>query len=360
MDHLSIYQELQLNQAGSKALIKNSKDNRERGRHLLIYIFKVFLTLAFCMVFVTAYTGIFGESNSVAGVVVLLTVMVFRSADLGIRASHGNGVIAVLFAILAVGPKLTNMVSPGWGFFLNFVFLLLILTLGCHNIIMANHATWVLGYLLLQGNDVSGREYLMRVLALALGALLTVLVFYRNHRGIRYKRGLGDLLREFAFSSARTKWQLRMALGISSGMFFAQLLHLPRVMWAGFAMMSIIQPFRRDLLNRFKYRFPGNLIGCVLFFGLCAVIPESFYGYIGMLGGIGVGFSATYLWQTVFNSFGALTMAMGMFGMAGSMALRLINNLFGVVYGLMFDFLFEKVCCAIERITGGMESADAA
>ena len=179
---MSIYQELQLNQAGSKALIKNSKDNRERGRHLLIYIFKVFLTLAFCMVFVTAYTGIFGESNSVAGVVVLLTVMVFRSADLGIRASHGNGVIAVLFAILAVGPKLTNMVSPGWGFFLNFVFLLLILTLGCHNIIMANHATWVLGYLLLQGNDVSGRDYLMRVLALALGALLTVLVFYRNHR----------------------------------------------------------------------------------------------------------------------------------------------------------------------------------
>lgn len=103
MDHLSIYQELQLNQAGSKALIKNSKDNSERGRHLLIYIFKVFLTLAFCMVFVTAYTGIFGESNSVAGVVVLLTVMVFRSADLGIKASHGNGVIVVLFTILEIG-----------------------------------------------------------------------------------------------------------------------------------------------------------------------------------------------------------------------------------------------------------------
>ncbi len=70
-------------------------------------------------------------------------------------------------------------------------------------------------------------------------------------------------------------------------------------------MMSIIQPFRKDLLDRFKYRFPGNAIGCVLFFGLCAVLPESFYGCIGMLGGVGVGFSATYLWQTVFNSFGA-------------------------------------------------------
>ena len=357
---MSIYQELQLNQAGSKALIRNSKDSREKRRHLLIYVFKVFLTLAFCMAFVTAYTKIFGEDNSVDGVVVVLTGMVFRSADLGIKASHGMGVIVILFAVLAVGPRLTHMVPAGWAFLLDFVFLLLLLTLGCHNIIMANHATWVLGYLLLQGNDVSGHAYFMRVLALALGALLTALVFYRNHREITYKRGLRDLLGEFALSSARTKWQLRMALGISSGMFFAQLLHLPRVMWAGFAMMSIIQPFRKDLLDRFKYRFPGNAIGCVLFFGLCAVLPESFYGCIGMLGGVGVGFSATYLWQTVFNSFGALAMATGMFGMTGSMALRLANNLFGVVYGLVFDFVFEKVCCAAERISRGTESADAA
>ncbi len=174
---MSIYQELQLNQAGSKALIRNSKDSREKRRHLLIYVFKVFLTLAFCMAFVTAYTKIFGEDNSVAGVVVLLTVMVFRSADLGIKASHGMGVIVILFAVLAVGPRLTHMVPAGWAFLLDFVFLLLLLTLGCHNIIMANHATWVLGYLLLQGNDVSGHAYFMRVLALALGALLTALVF---------------------------------------------------------------------------------------------------------------------------------------------------------------------------------------
>ena len=90
------------------------------------------------------------------------------------------------------------------------------------------------------------------------------------------------------------------------------------------------------------------------------MFPESFYGFIGILGGIGVGFSATYLWQTVFNSFGALAMAMGMFGMTGSMVLRLANNLFGVVYGLVFDFVFEKVCCKIEQLSQRMESVDAA
>ena len=53
-------------------------------------------------------------------------------------------------------------------------------------------------------------------------------------------------------------------------------------------------------------------------------------------------------------------MAMGMFGMTGSMVLRLANNLFGVVYGLVFDFVFEKVCCKIEQLSQRMESVDAA
>lgn len=43
------------------------------------------------MAFVTAYTKIFGEDNSVAGVVVLLTVMVFRSAIRESKPSRYGG-----------------------------------------------------------------------------------------------------------------------------------------------------------------------------------------------------------------------------------------------------------------------------
>ena len=347
--YLNVYQELQLNQSGSKNLIRGTKNKNEKARHIVIYLFKIFLTLAFCVGFVTVFTKLFGEKNSVAGVVVLLAVMVFKNADLGIKASHGSAVIGFLFLILAFGPKITNLLLPGWAFFFNFIFLLTLLVLGCHNILMANHATWILGYLLLQGNDVTGQDYLLRLAALGLGALMTMFVFYRNHKHMVYKREFRDLFREFELSSLRTKWQLRMALGISSGMFLAQLFHLPRVMWAGFAMMSVIQPFREDLLERSNPRFVGNVVGCGIFFVLCAVMPESSYGMMGILGGIGVGLSATYLWQTVFNSFGALATAMAVFGMTGSMAFRLINNLFGVVYGVIFDYLFDKVCCMIEK-----------
>ena len=41
-----------------------------------------------------------------------------------------------------------------------------------------------------------------------------------------------------------------------------------------------------------------NIVGCLLFVILYLVLPESMYPYIGMIGGIGVGYSAGYAWQT--------------------------------------------------------------
>lgn len=67
------------------------------------------------------------------------------------------------------------------------------------------------------------------------------------------------------------------------------------------------------------------------------VLPESMYPYIGMIGGIGVGYSAGYAWQTVFNTFGALSIASGLFGAGTAVALRIIFNVMGSVYTVVCD-----------------------
>ena len=51
-----------------------------------------------------------------------------------------------------------------------------------------------------------------------------------------------------------------------------------------------------------------------------------------MIGGIGVGYSAGYAWQTAFNTFGALSIASGLFGMPYAVALRIGANVFGAAY----------------------------
>ena len=84
---------------------------------------------------------------------------------------------------------------------------------------------------------------------------------------------------------------------------------MPRAMWAGIAAMSTILPFMEDMHYRVRKRIVGNIAGVICFTVLYFLLPSSIYAYIGILGGIGVGFSAQYGWQAVFNTFGALAIA---------------------------------------------------
>lgn len=179
---MTFYEELQLSSTGSKALIKNTTDPKEKRRHILIYNFKVYLVMAFCFVFVTLFSMLFGSDNSVAGVVFLLALLVLRQADFGIRTSHGLICIAGIFTLLITGPRLANTLPAPASLLVNFISILLLMILGCHNVIMYNQSTFVLGYLLLYGYDVTGRAYLLRVLGLLVSMMVCMLVFYKNQK----------------------------------------------------------------------------------------------------------------------------------------------------------------------------------
>ena len=200
---MTFYQELQLSSVGSKQLIKNTTDPKEKRRHILIYNFKVYLVMAFCVAVVSLYSKLTGSNNSVVGVTVLLAVMVLRQADFGIRTTHGLFCIAGIYGILMAGPRIANSVSAVPAFAVNIICIMLLMILGCHNVIMYNHSTFVLGYLLLLGYDVTGAEYIKRVEGLAVGMLLCMFIFYKNQKNRPYRRTFLDLFREFDLNSAR-------------------------------------------------------------------------------------------------------------------------------------------------------------
>lgn len=343
---MTFYQELQLSSAGSKQLIKNTTDPKEKRRHILIYNFKVYLVMAFCVAVVSLYSKLTGSANSVVGVTVLLAVLVLRQADFGIRTSHGLLSIAGIYGILMIAPRVSNMLSPLPAFAVNAAAILLLMILGCHNVIMYNHSTFVLGYLLLLGYDVTGTEYIRRVEGLAVGMILCMIIFYKNQKNRPYRRTFLDLFREFNLNSARGRWYLKLTLIVSSAMLFMNLLGLPRAMWAGIACMSVCLPFTEDCMGRAGKRGMFNIVGCVLFIVLYLILPESMYPYIGMIGGIGVGYSAGYAWQTAFNTFGALSIAAGLFGMPAAVALRIGANIFGAAYTILCNKVIDRLAAA--------------
>lgn len=344
---MTFYQELQLNQAGSKAYIASFSNPKDRIKHSGIYLFKILLTVAFCTLFIALFSVFFGAENSIAGLAVLLSIMVFRQADLGIRATHGVADIFLVFALLAVGPRISNLLPAGGAFCVNVFFIMLFMLFGCHHVIMYNHSTLVLAYLLLQGYDVTGALYVRRLLGLLVGAVLTAAVYYRNHRANSYKRTFISLFQEFNLSSARTKWQLRHTLTISSIMLIATLLHVPKAMWAGIAAMSVCVPFRKDLVFRVKYRILGNVLGGVLFIAAYMLLPQGAVSYMGILGGIGTGLSASYGWQTAFNAFSSLSTAAPALGMWQACLIRIAYNTAASVYTWLFDQIFEPVVSAV-------------
>ncbi len=352
---MTFYQELQLSSVGSKQLIKSTENKKEKMRHILIYNFKVYLVMIFCVAVVTLFTKFTGSDNSVVGVTVLLAVLVLRQADFGIKTTHGLISIAGIYLILIAGPRFTNTLAPVPAFFVNVICILLLMILGCHNVIMYNHSTFVLGYLLLQGYDVTGHAYTLRVAGLIFGMILCMFIFYKNQKNRPYQRKFTDLFKEFDIRSARSRWYIRLSLIVSSAMLVMSLLGLPRAMWAGIACMSVCLPFPADCTKRAPDRGIFNIVGCILFMGLYVVLPKSMYPYIGMIGGVGVGYSAGYAWQTVFNTFGALSIASGLFGMPMAVMLRIGANVFGAVYTVVCT----KVFGWLAEITGSRKNVSA-
>ena len=347
-EFMTFYQELQLSSAGSKQLIKNTQDSKEKRRHILIYNFKVYLVMIFCVAVVTVFSKLLGNNNSVVGVTVLLAVLVLRQADFGIKTSHGLISIMGIYAILIAGPRVSNMVPPVAAFVINVVCIMLLMIMGCHNVIMYNHSTFVLGYLLLQGYDVTGHEYMMRVVGLLAGMLVCMIIFYKNQRNRPYRRTFWDLFKEFNINSARTRWYIKLTFIVSSAMLIVSLMGLPRAMWIGIACMSVCLPFSKDVDKRIGNRALFNVVGCAIFAVMYIVLPESMYPYIGMIGGIGVGYSAGYAWQTAFNTFGALSIAAGLFGMPYAVGLRIGLNAAGAVYTWLCDKVLERIHSAVQ------------
>ena len=108
-----------INQAGSKNLLKKSETVKEKSYHILVYLVKIAVTMVFCFLFVTIFSILFGNENSIVGVVVLLCLMVFRNADLGIHTGQSTLLLALFFVIMTVCPHLANQFSPVLGMLLN-------------------------------------------------------------------------------------------------------------------------------------------------------------------------------------------------------------------------------------------------
>lgn len=341
---MTFYQAMQLGAKDLKPLIKNSEDKNLKRKYITALTLKGLLCILFCMIVVIFFSNIFGKENSIVGVVTVIALLTFRFSNLDFNVKQSAFTIFGIFMILAIGPYLASISNPVVGSMINFISIFTIVILSCHNVDLSNQSIFVLSYLLLYGYKVSNIDvYINRVFGLILGGIIVAGIFYYKQRKFKFKNTISTIIKDIDFKNERTKWQLKLTLGVCIGILIGELIHLPRTIWIGFTCMSILQPNQEKLEFRYKKRPIFVILGCIIFSIIYMILPQDLVGNIGIIGGIMVGFSATYQWQTVFNCFGALSTAIPILGLEGAIIFRIVNNLFGAIYTKTFDKLFNKV-----------------
>lgn len=341
---MTFYQAMQLGTYNLKSLIKEAQDEKLKRKYIAALVVKDILCILFCMIVITTFSIIFGNENSIVGVVTVLALLTFRFSNLDFDVKQSAITILGIFGILIVGPYIASTVNPIIGSIINFISIMAIVVLSCHNVYLSNQSIFVLSYLLLYGYKVQNLTvYTNRIFGLIFGGLIVAGIFYYKQRNVNFENKFSDIIKDIDFSTERTKWQLKLSIGICSAILIGELIHLPRTMWIGIACMSILQPTKDKIDFRYKNRPIFLTIGCLMFGVVYVVLPQEFRGYIGIAGGLILGLCGSYQWQTVFNCFGALVAAVPMLGLWNAVILRILNNVFGAIYIKFFNNIFDKI-----------------
>ncbi len=339
---MNFYSAMQMDTIGLKRLIQTATTKKEKRKYQFAFLLKNVLCALFAVVFIVFFNTFFGNNNSAVAVVIFCTLLSLRFVDFGYSLIQSIFSLFIIFFIMAIGTHITQYTGLLLSVLLNFIFIFIIVILTCHNLLYSNHSIFVFGYLLIQGNPVSGKDFRLRIMEMFIGFLLCAIILYRNHRKTKYYRTLKYILKEFHLTSFRSQWQLRISLGITFALFLGQVLHLPRIMWIGIGAMSVLQPFSSDVKFRFSTRIPFTIIGSIFFVIVYSLVPDSFHSTSGVFFGIVLGFCATYQWKTVFNCFGALLMASSIYSLPYAVIFRIINNIIGCSFSYFFHSVFQK------------------
>ncbi|MDD3339192.1 MAG: FUSC family protein [Lachnospiraceae bacterium] len=297
----------------------------------------------FCVLFINGYNWLCGTENSIVGVVILMGMLILIGADLGYHAGQAAISIAVLFAVLAFAPKL-SLINPWAGVIVNVVALTGIMIFTGHDLSQSGNLPFTMGYIMLQGYDVTGAVFQKRWISLLVGGVIIGILYYVVHRKTEQKRTIRDLFMENRIASTRTQWYIRLVTTLTLVMLAGELVHFPKTMWICLTVLSLSTPLAAEYKNRMVWRIPATIIGSVVVFTVFEeFVPAQYQVMIILLAGFLSMFITSYFIKTIYNSFSALVTAVLLFPADQAVGIRIVANLIGVAVAMVSIIIFSAV-----------------
>lgn len=249
------------------------------------------------LLFVNLFGGIFGKSNILVGVTVLVSILVLKHQDL--TKNLYSNLMKLLFINLISG--VFSHISSHHiylGLVLNFSILLLIgyfLTPELHKGIIVPFG---LQYLFMLYTPVTGTDFTKRLIGLATGAFLIMLVqlvVYRNSKNNKVKGrtvenienpSLKDntinketeyirIFNKFDIHHIRGAYAIRVALITTIAAFLVAFFNLAQGRWIVYTVFALTELYSEHCRVRSKQRLQGTIIGVIIIILLLTVIKDN-------------------------------------------------------------------------------------
>ncbi len=340
------YMDMQQDEAKLKRKIKDSK-GKERAYQILVFAVRPAVIVAFAVLFITVISSLFGSDNSSLAIVMLVTLMTLRFVHFSYNITETLLTFAVIMLIYLFVPNLA-LIAPTWSvFFIHFIAMMLLLMVATQRPEMGMGGLFGFSYSYLIGNAVEGTNLGMRAgAALFCYIIIAAILVYKHRKKDREVHFFSLASKNFDFHNPQNLWRIRLALGVAIALTLGRALGIPRYMWLAFACSSILAKYPPSVERtgeRLFQRIEGAAIGSSLFCILCNLIPSEMYSMIGLLSGYFLGFCSEYRSKTVVIAFGALSIAVEIYGVVDATLLRVINNVLGALLALTFAFLFDRI-----------------
>ncbi|KRM94280.1 hypothetical protein FC56_GL001232 [Lentilactobacillus senioris DSM 24302 = JCM 17472] len=331
---------MQLSPGALRTKIKMSPQGQKQS-YLQALFLRDFALLGFAIFYISLFNGLFGSANSSVAVGSFCMLLGIRFINYGYQLSDSIVSLGAVLAVILMGSIWWHNLPLPFFFLAHFLSILFILITTASQPEFGNGGIYTFSYIFITGNPVAGPQITWRAVSLITVWLLLSIILWRNHHQKSQPYRWHHMFTNFNWHSQTTHWQLRLALGVSTALLLSQLLHLNRAVWLGYACMSVLLPQQTNYVNRMGLRLSGVVVGSILFISCMAIVPASFTFLLAPITGFGLGLTDNYFYHSVLNCFGALSIAVTLFGILPAGELRIWDNLLGILVAGIFVLLFK-------------------
>lgn len=318
-------------------------DMKGKIRTILRMIAGKLSVFLFCVLFISGYNALFGRENSIVGVVLLMSLLIFLKADFGMAAVYSGALIPVLLVAMGLCAKWSAL-HPLLGLAIDTLFLGAVLLATRQDESRSAYLPFLMGFVMLRGYDVSGDLLWKRMVSLAVIGCFIGLVHWMFNRRTCGRAGLAALTAPLSRYGAWERWAMSLLGTLIPTMLVGDLLSIPKSMWVNLTVLSLMTPVEEELIHRRRLRVPATILGCVLFLTLFGwLIPQSYQTAVILLAGFLSMFITSYFIKTAYNSFSALVTATLLLPAHTAAATRIVNNLIGAAVTVVSLFFWNRL-----------------